>query len=160
MLRDAKNLLTPTPQTIAATAVTTDSIPLAQAGSQLGDGEPMALVFTLTADALRVGTEAYTFQAVSATNPNGTTGQVQLAASPTFTVAAGAINAGLGPQLLAGDQIVVTIPPGSIPQTATHIAGRVVIASDGEVTLTCDLVPMAVIRGVKAYHGEPEMKGP
>jgi len=154
-LRDYNNRLTPTAQNFAATAVTTNSQPLPATGGDIGVGEPMALVFTVTVAALKVGTEAYTFQAVTATAADGTTGQVIIAQSAVFTASSGSFAAGT---LAVGDIVVVPIPPRSIPATATHLAGRVVIASSGDVTVLCDLVPMQEIGVNKYYTAQPSLQ--
>lgn len=156
MLLDYNNRLTPTAQQFNATAVTTASQPLPATGASLGIGEPMALVYSVTVAGAKAGTEAYTFQAVSATNANGTSGQVILAASGVYTAAAGVFDQ--RSQLAVGDQIVIVIPPGVIPATATHIAGRVVIASSGDITCTCDLVPLADVGMIKNYTAEPTLQ--
>lgn len=157
MLRDYNTSLTPAAaQQFNATAVTTNSQPLGATGLDLGNGEPMALVFTVTVAGAKAGTEAYTFQAVSATAADGTTGQVILAQSGVYTAASGVFTQ--RSQLAVGDQIVIPIPVGVVPLTATHIAGRVVIASSGDITCLCDLVPLADVGLFKAYTAQPSLQ--
>lgn len=149
-LIDFNTRLTPTAQQFNATAVTTDKFPLTQAGRDIGMAEPLALVYTVTVAGAKAGTEAYTFQAVSATASDGTTGQVILAQTGTYTAAAGVFTQ--RSQLAVGDKIVVVIPPGSIPATATHLCGRVVIASSGDVTALCDLLPLSAVQAKHAVY--------
>lgn len=136
---DYLHVLTPSAQQFNATAVCTDTFPLTQAGREVGNGEPMAIVFVVTVAAAVAGSETYEFQAVSATASNGTSGQIILASSDTFTVSGGAIAKG---SLAAGAQVVVPIPPGSIPATATHLTGKVVIGASGDVTCKADIRPL------------------
>ena len=147
-INDAKHVFS-TAQNFAATAVCTDTYPLPATGANISGGEPMCIEFVVTTAALKVGTEAYTFQAVSATASNGTTGSVVLAQTGVFTAAAGLFDQ--RSQLAVGDRIVVVIPPEAIPPTATYITGKVIIASSGDVTLTTTLKPLAAARAVQAY---------
>lgn len=154
-LRDYNNRLTPTAQQFNSTAVTTNSQPLPATGGDIGVGEPMALVFTVTVAAAKAGTEAYTFQVQSATNADGSTGGVVIAQSAVFTASSGSFAAGT---LGVGDKVVVPIAPGSIPATATHLAGKVVIASSADVTCLVDLVPMQEIGVNKYYTAQPSLQ--
>jgi hypothetical protein len=131
-------------QAFAASAVSTDSLPLPAAGVDIFATTPMAMVFTVTTAAALAGTEAYTFRVNTATAADGTTGAVTIAQSPLYTVAAG-VFANRNDVLAAGDKVVVPIAPGLIPATATHVAGYVLIASSGSVSCTIDLVPMSHI---------------
>lgn len=148
-VNDRTTLLTPTAQQFNATAVCTDAFPLPATGANYGDGEPMCIEFVVTVAGAKAGTEAYTFQAVSATASDGTTGQIILAQSGTYTAGSGTF--GQKQQLAVGDRIIVAIPPGTIPATATHITGKVVIASSGDVTCVANLKPLAGTRAVQAY---------
>lgn len=148
-ISDKLHLLTPTAQQFAATAVCTDTFPLPATGANFGDGEPMCVEFVVTVAGAKAGTEAYTFQVVSATNANGTTGQAILAQSGVYTAAAGVFDK--KQQLAVGDRIVVAIPPETIPATATHLTGKVVIASSGDVTCVASIKPLAATRNVQAY---------
>lgn len=148
-LNDYNNRLTPTAQAFVATAVTTNSQPLPATGADIGAGEPMAVVFTITAGLSAVA-GTLQFQAVSATAADGTTGQVVLGQTAAIT----------DTTLAVGDVIVVPIPPGLIPviaNTATHVAGKVTIASSGTATCLVDILPLNAVRAVKYYTGEPAM---
>lgn len=147
-LNDYNNRLTPTAQAFAATAVTTNAQPLPATGADIGMGEPMGIEFAFSAVSAVAGT--IQLQVVSATASDGTTGQVILATGPAIT----------DTSLAAGDVITIPVPVGLIPQvasTATHIAGKVVIASSGTCTVTADLKPLSACRGVMAYTGYPSM---
>lgn len=147
-LNDYNNRLTPTAQAFAATAVTTNSQPLPATGADIGAGEPMGIEYAFSAVSAVAGT--IQLQAVSATNADGSTGQVILATGPAIT----------DTTLAAGDVITIPIPPGLIPvvaATATHVAGRVVIAASGTCTVTADLKPLAACRNVQSYTGQPTM---
>lgn len=144
-LRDNYNRLA-SAQAIAATAVATDSYPLGQTGADIAAGEPMAIQFTLSAVSAVAGT--LQFQAVSATAADGTTGQVILAETRAIT----------DTSLAAGSVVTVPIPPGIIPATATHITGKVVVASSGTCTATIDLVPQAIVPATRAYDAYPVLQ--
>lgn len=132
-------------------AVSTDSLPLPAAGVDIFATTPMVAVFTVTTAALLAGTEAYTFRVQTATNADGTTGSVIIATSPVYTVGSGVI-ANRPDALAAGSQVVVHIPPGSIPATATHVAGFVVLASSGAISATIDIMPLSHVDfGKKKY---------
>lgn len=153
---DYNNRLTPTAQQFNATAVTTNSQPLGATGLDLGTGEPMALKFTVTVAGAKAGTEAYTFQVVTATASDGTTGQVIIGQSGVWTASSQTF--AQRSQLAVGDQIIVPIPQGAIPATATHLAGRVVIASSGDITCLCDIVPLAETAYNKYYTAQPSLQ--
>lgn len=153
-LLDFNCRLTPTAQAFAATAVATDSYPLTQAGRDIGIGEPMAIVFTPTVSAAVAGSETYEFQVVTATASNGTSGQVVIASSGTYTVSGGSIAVG---SLAVGNAVVVPVPPDRILSTATHITGKVVIGASGAITCLVELVPLRLAyKKVKAYTGKPD----
>lgn len=147
MMIDYNTRLTPTAQAVTTTAVTTDKYPLTSAGRDIGVGEAMGLLFTITAPALVVGTETYALQAVSATNADGTTGQRILASLP-FTTAQAA-------SLTAGSKWFVPIPPGMTPATATHLAGRFETANSAGLSALVDLVPLSSVEHQKFYVGRP-----
>lgn len=153
---DYNNRLTPTAQQFNATAVATNTHVLGATGMDFGNGEPMALVFTVTVAGAKAGTEAYTFQAVSATASNGTTGSVVLQQTGVYTASSGTFDQ--RSQLAVGDQIVVAIPVGSIPATATHLTGKVIIASSGDITGFWDLVPLHQVTRNKSYTAEPTLQ--
>lgn len=143
MMVDFNTRLTPTAQAVTTTAVTTDKLPLVQAGRDIFIGTPMALVYTVTVAAAVAGTEEYTFQAVTATASDGTTGQRILASSTLFAVSGGAIAAG---SLAAGAKVVVPIPPERVGSTATHFCGRILTANSAGITVLCDLVPLSSVQ--------------
>lgn len=134
-------------------AVSTDSLPLPATGADIFATTPMAMVFTITTAALLAGTEQYTFRVQTATASNGTTGAQIIATSPLYTVASSAI-ANRPDNLAAGSQVVVPIPPGCVPATATHVAGFVLLASSGGVSATIDLVPLSHVDFGKAKYAD------
>lgn len=123
-------------------AVTTNSLPLKLAGRDIGSGEPLAMVFTVTTSALVAASETYLFRAQTATNADGTTGAQIIASTPTYTVSGGAI-ANRQDALAAGSKVILPIPPESIPATATHLAGFVVLGASGGISCTVDVVPLS-----------------
>jgi hypothetical protein len=155
-LIDYNNRLTPTAQQFNATAVTTNSQPLGATGLDLSNGEPMSLVFHITVAGAKAGTEAYTFQVVSATASDGTTGQVVIGQTGTFTASSGTF--AQRSQLAAGDFVHVPIPANAIPSTATHLAGKVVIASSGDITCLVDIVPTAEVAKFIPYTAQPSLQ--
>ena len=146
--------LTPTAQAWTATAVTTDKFPLTQTGRDIGIGEPMCLQFTVTVAALVAGTESMEFQAQTATNANGTTGALVIASSGVYTVAAGAILRG---SLAVGAKVVVVFAPGAIGPLATHLCGKIVIASGAEITCLVDMLPLSAVANYKTYTATPSV---
>lgn len=134
-------------------AVSTDSLPLPATGADIFATTPMAMVFTVTAAALIAGTEAYTFRVQTATNANGTTGAQIIATSPVYTVGSSVI-ANRPDTLALGSQVVVPIPPGLVPATATHVAGFVLLASSGGISCTIDLVPLSHVEFGKAKYAD------
>lgn len=135
----------------SAGAVTTNSLPLKVAGRDIGAGEPLAMVFTVTTAAAVAGTETYLFRAQTATNADGTTGAAIVATTPTYTVASG-VFANRPDTLGVGTVVVLPIPPGAIPATATHLAGFVVVGSSGTISCNVDVVPLShVEESTKKY---------
>ena len=133
-------------------AVTTNSLPLKLAGREIGAGEPLAMVFTVTTAAAIAGTETYLFRAQTATNADGTTGAVIVATTPTYTVSS-ATFANRNDVLGVGTIVVLPIPPGSIATiTATHLAGFVVVGSSGTISCNVDIIPLShVEESTKKY---------
>jgi hypothetical protein len=123
-------------------AVSTDTLPLKLAGRDIGSGEPLVAVFTVTTSALVAGSETYLFRVQTATAADGTTGAQIIASSPTYTVSGGAI-ANRQDALAAGSKVPVLIPPESIPATATHLAGFVALGASGGISCTIDIVPLS-----------------
>lgn len=150
MLNDYNNRLTPTAQSFTSSGgVTTNSQPLPATGADLGNGEPLALRFTLTAVSAASGT--IQCQVVTATASDGTTGQVVLNTTAAIT----------DTSLAAGDEIVVPIPPFAIQTlaaTATHLAGKVVLASSGTCTAVVDIVPMQALGKNQYFVAYPTMQ--
>lgn len=156
MLIDYNTRLTPTAQSFSGSgAVSTNALPLVQAGRDFAVGTPMAMVFTVTTSAALAGTETYLFRVQTATASDGTTGAVILASTPTYTVAGGAI-AGRADALAAGSKVVLPIPPGAIQPTATHLAGFVVTGSSGTISCLIDVVPLETVENIVFYDGKPD----
>ena len=142
-----------TAQAFAASAVSTDSLPLPAAGVDIFATTPMAMVFTVTTAAAVAASEQYTFRVNTATNADGTTGAVTIAQTPLYTVSSGTF-ANRRDVLAAGDQVVVPIPPGVVPATATHVAGYVLIGASGSVSCTIDLVPLSHVEFSKRKYDD------
>ncbi len=144
-LVDYNERLTPTAQAFTSTGgVATNAKPLAAAGEDIARGEPMCIRAVLTAVSSASGT--IQLQVVSSTASDGTTGQVVLAEGPVLT----------DTTLAVGSELIVPIPPGIIPATATHITGKIVLASSGTCTALIDLLPLRVAKqGYKAYTAKP-----
>lgn len=145
-LRDNYNRLADSQAFTSTGGVATDALPLGQTGADIGAGEPLAIQFTLEAVSAASGT--LQFQVVSATAADGTTGQVVLNTTAAIT----------DTDLAAGSVIAVPIPPGRIPATATHITGKVVLASSGTCTATIDLVPQYLVPATRAYDAFPALQ--
>lgn len=124
--------------------VATDAYPLAAAGEDIARGVPLGIRFSLSAVSAASGT--LQFQVVSATASDGTTGQVVLVTTAAIT----------DTTLAAGAEIVLPIPANRIPATATHLTGKIVLASSGTCTATIDLGPLDTMPSVyKAYSALP-----
>lgn len=147
-LTDFNERLTPTAQAFTSTGgVSTDAKPIVT-GSDIARGVPLCIRFVLTAVSAVAGT--IQFQAVSATASDGTTGQVVLGTTPAIT----------DTTLAIGSEIIVPIPPGRIAATATHLAGKVVLASSGTCTALIDIVPQTMAMQVyKSYAAYPSTFG-
>jgi len=145
-LRDNYNRLGAAQAFTSTGGVATDAYPLGQTGADIAAGVPLAIQFTLTAVSAASGT--LQFQAVSATAADGTTGQVVLNTTAAIT----------DTTLAAGSVITVPIPPGAIPATATHITGKIVLASSGTCSATIDLVPQAIVPATRAYDAFPVLQ--
>lgn len=123
-------------QAVTTSAVATDSIPLGAAGVDLGAGEPMGFAFHIDVTALVAGTETYSFQIVTATASDGTTGQV-IISEREFSTAQAA-------DLVAGYRFLLPVPVNLIPATATHITARYETANSAGVTVTSYLTPLSM----------------
>jgi hypothetical protein len=124
-------------QAVTTTAVSTDSIVLGATGLDLAAGEPMGFAFHIDVAALGVGTETYSFQIVTATASNLTSGQVIIAEREYTTAQALA-------DLTAGYRFLMGIPVNQIPATATHIGVRYETANSAGVTVTSYLTPFSM----------------
>ena len=125
-------LLVSDAQALTASAVATDSIPLEVTGLDLALGEPLgfAVHVDVAAD-FTSANETYQFNIVSATNADGTTGQVVL--SEAIVAAA---------DLTAGKRFFLGIPVSRIPATATHLTLAYVLGgTTPTVTVTGYLTP-------------------
>ena len=124
-------------------AVSTSSLALKVAGRDIAAGEPLCMVFTVTAAALIAASETYVFHVQTATNADGTTGAVVIAATPTYTVSGAAI-ARRNDVLGVGTQVILPIPPEAIAKsTATHLAGYVTLGASGGISCTIDVMPLS-----------------
>ena len=127
-------LLVSDAQALTASAVATDTIPLEVTGLDLATGEPLgfAVHVDVAAD-FTTGNETYQFNIVTATNADGTTGQVVV--SEAIVPAA---------QLTAGKRFFLPIPVDRIQSTATHITLAYVLGgTTPSVTVTSYLTPQA-----------------
>lgn len=123
-------------QAVTTSAVATDSIPLGAAGLDIGAGEPMGFAFHIDVAALVNGTETYSFQIVTATAADGTTGQVIIAEREFSTAQAAALTAGF--------RFLLPVPVNLIPATATHITARYETANSAGMTVTSYLTPLSM----------------
>lgn len=136
-------------QAFTVTAVATNTFVLGHTGEDISAGEPMAVRFTLEAVSAVSGT--LQFQVVTATASDGTTGSVVIVETVAITDTV----------LSVGKTIDLIIPPGQIPlraSTATHLTGKIVIASSGTCTATIDLLPASMLDNQRTYHAEPVMQ--
>jgi len=125
-------LLVSNAQALTASAVATDSIPLEVTGLELAAGESLgfAVHVNVAAD-FTSANETYQFNIVSATNADGTTGQVVLSEA---IVPASA--------LTAGARFFLPLPVSRIPATATHLTLAYVLGgTTPSVTVTGYMTP-------------------
>lgn len=144
--RDKYNRLGSAQAFTSTGGVATDTLPLPTTGQDIAAGEPLAIRFALSAVSAASGT--LQFQVVTATAADGTTGQVVIATTQAIT----------DTTLAAGSHVTVPIPPGQIPATATHITGKIVLASSGTCTATTDLIPLIAGDNIRTYHAEPALQ--
>lgn len=142
-LRDKNTRLADSQAFTSSGGVATDAYPLGATGKDIASGDPQAIVFTIEAVSAVAGT--LQFQAVTATASDGTTGQAVLVTTPAIT----------DTTLVVGDKICLPLPQGRIASTATHLTGKIVLASSGTCTATIDFVPLAAVENVKFYDAEP-----
>ena len=139
-------------QAVTADAVGTNVIPLGVARA-LGNGEPLAVVFTVSVDADQgTGDEDYTFDLEYATNAAQTTGR-QLVGRRIFhsgTPVAPAQNADL---LVAGFSFVMPLPPTSVAEAAAFIGIRYdVTGTTPSITISASLQLQSMIDQTALYE--------
>lgn len=130
-------------QAITADAVGTNVIDLSEDRS-IGNGEPMAVVFTVEVAADQTtGDEDYTFEVEYASDAAQTTGR-QLIGRRVFesgTPTAPAQDADL---LVAGFQIVIPIPPTALSESERYLGVRYdVTGTTPTITVSAHLVPLS-----------------
>lgn len=138
---DKQNLVSDA-QAVTTTAVSTDAIALGATGLDIAAGENLEMVFQIDVAALVAGTETYSFQIVTATAANLTSGQTIIAEREFSTAQAAA--------LTAGAVFTVGVPLGQIPSTATHIGARYETANSAGVTVTAFLQPTSGVQSSRA----------
>ena len=137
-----KQLLLSDAQAVTTSAVSTNAVKLGAAGVDIATGEPMGVTFQIDVAALVAGTETYSFQIVTATASDGTTGQVIIAEREYSTAQAAA--------LIAGERFTIPVPINQIASTATHLAARYETANSAGVTATAFLTPLAMVQSNEA----------
>jgi hypothetical protein len=150
MFLDAQNLFSDA-QAITADAVGTNVIDLS-ADRSIGNGEPMAVLFTVDVAADQTtGDEDYTFEVEYATNAGQTTGR-QLVGRRVFesgTPTAPAQDADL---LVAGFQFAIVIPPTKLTESSQYLGVRYdVTGTTPTITVTAALVPLSMIQADNVY---------
>lgn len=150
MFLDAQNQFSDS-QALTATAVGTNVIDLG-ADRSIGNGEPMAVVFTVEVAADQgTGDEDYTFDVEYASNAAQSTGR-QLIGRRVFesgTPTAPAQNADL---LVAGFQFVIPIPPTALSESEQYLGIRYTLAGTSpSVTMSAHLQPMSMIQAQNNY---------
>jgi len=138
-------------QAITADAVGTNVIDLSQDRS-IGNGEPMAVVFTVEVAADQTtGDEDYTFDVEYASDAAQTTAR-QLIGRRVFesgTPGAPAQDADL---LVAGFQVVIPIPPTKLSESERYLGIRYdVTGTTPTITCSAHLVPMSMIDASNDY---------
>jgi hypothetical protein len=126
-------------QAFSASGATTDYYD-ASSARNLGDGEPMALVFTVTTGADYTTTdETYTF----ALQCDDNTGFSTPLTCESRTVSAASSG------LVAGTQVVLPIPTGLVEQ---YVRGYLTLGgTTPSISVTTDIVPMSFVRKPKDY---------
>ena len=138
-------------QAVTADAVGTNVIDLAVDRS-IGNGEPMAVVFTVEVAADQTtGDEDYTFDVEYASDAAQTTGR-QLIGRRVFesgTPGAPAQDADL---LVAGFSIVIPIPPTKLSESERYLGIRYdVTGTTPTITCSAHLVPLSMIDATNDY---------
>lgn len=137
-----KQLVVSDAQAVTTTAVSTDAIVLGATGLDIASGEKVGFTFQIDVAALVAGTETYSFQIVTATASNLTSGQTIIAEREYSTAQAAA--------LTAGAKFTLPVPLGQIPSTATHIGARYETANSAGVTVTTFLAPLGQVQDNRA----------
>ena len=150
MVLDAHNQFSDS-QAITADAVGTNVIDLSSDRS-LGNGEPMAVLFTVEVAADQTtGDEDYTFEVEYASNAAQTTGR-QLIGRRAFesgTPTAPAQDADL---LVAGFKFAIPIPPTALSESERYLGIRYdVTGTTPTITVSAHLVPMSLIPSEVSY---------
>ena len=133
MIADALLQLASAQAFTSSDEVTTNTVSIEDA-RQLGDGEPLCLVFNITTAATGDGgsqTDATSFRVVTDT--------VAALSSPTNVAEVTRLNA----TLTAGAQVVVLIPPG--PLTELFLGGQVVLGTGDTVSADCFVAPLSFV---------------
>jgi len=138
-------------QAVTADAVGTNVINLSS-DRALGNGEPMAVVFTVDVAADQTtGDEDYTFDVEYASNAAQTTGR-QLIGRRVFesgTPTAPAQNADL---LVAGFKFVIPIPPTELSESEQYLGVRYdVTGTTPTITVTAHLMPINMVPSNVVY---------
>lgn len=133
-----------TAQALSASGNTTDYYDCGSARN-LGDGEPMCMVYTITTAADYTTTdEAYTF-AIQC-DDNSSFSSATTLESRLFSLANG--NAP-GTYLTVGSQVILPIPVGLTEQ---YIRGSLTLGgTTPSVTFNCDILPLSFVRKIKDY---------
>lgn len=135
---DAQNLFSDA-QAVTADATATNVIDLSQASRNIGDGEPLAVVFAVDVAAdFTTGDETYEFEIHTDDNA---------ALSSSTQVIAQAI---LAAALTAGSQHVIVLPPGYAFERYLGVKYDVGGTSPS-VTVTAFLQPLSMVQKYKSY---------
>lgn len=138
MFLDAQNLFSDA-QAVTADATSTNVIDLKASSSNLGDGEPLAVLITVdvAADAT-TGDETYEFEV----HTDGVAAMSSSTELVARTIAASA--------LTAGSQHVIPIPPGAAFEQFLALKYDV-SGTTPTITVTAALLPLSMIQKQKAY---------
>jgi hypothetical protein len=150
MMIDAQGLFSDA-QAVTADAVGTNVVDLI-ADRAIGNGEPMAVVFTVDVAADQTtGDEDYTFDVEYASNAAQSTGR-QLIGRRVFesgTPTAPAQDADL---LVAGFQFVIPIPPTALSESERYLGIRYDVAgTTPTITCTAMLMPLSMVSKMASY---------
>jgi hypothetical protein len=138
-------------QALTATAVGTNVIDLS-VGRSIGNGEPMAVVFSIGVAADQTtGDEDYTFEVEYASDAAQTTGR-QLIGRRVYesgTPTAPAQDADL---LVVGYKVIIPIPPTELSESERYIGVRYTLAgTTPSVTVSAYLQPLSMIDATNDY---------